>query len=180
MWLTGIDTTMTQVFTTCVVLKLVLLCLEIVEKRHLLDAQYCHLKSQMTCGVINISVFWWLNSLFITGLHKTLVLADLEDIEEDHCAENLERNLKKNWANASRHTPHALLRTMAWTLRWSLAAGIIPRLCVIGFKFSQPFLINALIKNIQSPIEMTNAGYGLAGAYALVYFGLAVATGLYW
>jgi len=171
---------MAQALTVCVVLKLVLLCLEIVEKRHLLDARYYHLKSGMTYGVINTSVFWWLNGLFITGLQKSLFLADLESIEEAHCAENLERNFEENWAKASRHAPHALLRTLAWTLRWSLAASIIPRLFMIGFKFSQPFLINALIHNIQSPTKMTDSGYGLAGAYALAYSGLAVSTGVYW
>ncbi|KAI9744668.1 MAG: hypothetical protein M1818_002197 [Claussenomyces sp. TS43310] len=180
LWLIGTDIQIERVFTVAVSLKFVLFCLEVVEKRRWLKPHFSHLKSETTGGFVNLSVFWWLNGVFLTGYNKILVLADIEGIEEAHRAQALERNIRENWAKTSRKTPHALLRTLAWTLRWSLAASIIPRLCSIGFKFSQPFLVGSLIDYLDSPIKDVHVGNGLIGAYALAYSGVAISTGFYW
>lgn len=76
----------------------------------------------------------------------------------------------------SNKTPHALFFTLLKTLKWPLLASVFPRLCLIGFNFSQPFLITAAIKLSQSPVtpQSQNEGYGLIGAYILVYVGIAV------
>lgn len=76
----------------------------------------------------------------------------------------------------SNKTPHALFFTLLKTLRWPLLASVFPRLCLIGFNFSQPFLITAAIELSQSPVtpKSQNEGYGLIGAYILVYVGIAV------
>ena len=51
-----------------------------------------------------------------------------------------------------------------------------PRLCLIGFNFCQPFLINRAVTFSQQAVttETTNVGYGLIGAYILVFVGIAV------
>jgi ATP-binding cassette subfamily C (CFTR/MRP) protein 1 len=71
---------------------------------------------------------------------------------------------------------HALLVTTAKSFRWSILAGVFPRLCMTGFTYAQPFLINTLINYIESPDPDVNInrGYGLIGAYMLVFFGAAV------
>ncbi|KAL8873713.1 MAG: hypothetical protein Q9174_000860 [Haloplaca sp. 1 TL-2023] len=50
-----------------------------------------------------------------------------------------------------------------------------------GFNFSQPFLITRAIEFNQQPVtqETTNQGYGLIGAYFLVYVGIAISTTQY-
>jgi ATP-binding cassette subfamily C (CFTR/MRP) protein 1 len=60
--------------------------------------------------------------------------------------------------------------------RWSLFRAILPRLFLIGFKYSQPFLIDALISLISKDrTQMSiNKGRGLIAAYILVYAGIAV------
>lgn len=72
--------------------------------------------------------------------------------------------------------PHALLIATATTYRWSLLAGVFPRLCVTGFTYAQPFLINTLINYLESsdPNFARNDGYGLIAAYIIVFFGAAV------
>lgn len=52
----------------------------------------------------------------------------------------------------------------------------MPRLFVIGLTFAQPFLINRAIELSDSPKNRVtnNDGYGIIGAYAIVYLGLAV------
>ncbi|KAH6694276.1 P-loop containing nucleoside triphosphate hydrolase protein [Leptodontidium sp. MPI-SDFR-AT-0119] len=180
LWLIGADVTIQRVFVTCVSLKFVLFCLEVIEKRRWLKPKYSRLKSEAIGGFVNLSVFWWLNGIFLDGFHKILVLADIEGIEEAHRAEALEHNLQEVWSKIPKETPHALLRALAWTLRWPLAASIFPRICSIGFKFSQPFLIATLIDYLDSPFKQASVSNGLIGAYALAYSGVAISTGYYW
>lgn len=54
-------------------------------------------------------------------------------------------------------------------------APFFPRLCLTGFTFAQPFLVNRVITYLENggPRDK-NIGYGLMGAYALTYTGLAV------
>lgn len=54
-------------------------------------------------------------------------------------------------------------------------------MCVIGLALSQPFLVQEAISYVSSPDDFhhKDVGYGLIGAYAFVYIGTAVFTGLY-
>ncbi len=55
---------------------------------------------------------------------------------------------------------------------------IPPRACLTALSFCQPFLINHAITLSQDQItnETTQKGYGLIGAYFLVYVGIAVGS----
>ena len=61
-------------------------------------------------------------------------------------------------------------------LKWSLLAPILPRLILVVFNVSQPLLIRRVIDFLNEPEndDTRNVGYGLIGAYVLVYAGLAV------
>ena len=50
------------------------------------------------------------------------------------------------------------------------------RLALIGFTFSQPLLVNRLLKYLSEPKtpENINVVYGIIAAYGVVYIGLAV------
>jgi ATP-binding cassette, subfamily C (CFTR/MRP), member 1 len=54
----------------------------------------------------------------------------------------------------------------------------IPKLFQIGFTYTQPFLISAAIRLASLPQGQPydNIGYGLIGAYAIVYTGIAVSS----
>ncbi len=71
-----------------------------------------------------------------------------------------------------------LFNTTLGVLKWPLLAAAFPRLCLLGFSFAQPFLINRAILFASSPdtLENRNVGYGLIGAYVLVYVGIAVSS----
>lgn len=58
----------------------------------------------------------------------------------------------------------------------SIMAPIIPRLCMMAFVYAQPFLIKQAISLALFPKtqEYDNWGYGLIGAFVIVYGGLAV------
>lgn len=54
------------------------------------------------------------------------------------------------------------------------------RLALIGFNYSQPFLVTAVVNYIQGtwPNETDNVGYGLIGAAIIIYLGIAVSCTL--
>jgi hypothetical protein len=59
---------------------------------------------------------------------------------------------------------------------WLVLCTIIPRLCLIGFTFAQPFLIERATEYMRSPIDQDTykVGGALIAAYFLVYVGLGV------
>jgi hypothetical protein len=62
------------------------------------------------------------------------------------------------------------------TLKWPLLKVVPPRVALSALNFCQPFLINRAITLSQQAINQTTTqiGYGLIGAYILVYVGIAV------
>ena len=65
-------------------------------------------------------------------------------------------------------------------VKWELLIASIPRLTIIGFKYAQPFLLQATISYVsERGNQPKDVGLGLVAAYALVYTGLAVLTASY-
>jgi hypothetical protein len=64
---------------------------------------------------------------------------------------------------------HALARTL-WV---KLLLPIPPKLAILAFTFCQPLALTRIIAFLENS-EDISIGYGLVGAYALVYVGLAV------
>jgi hypothetical protein len=76
----------------------------------------------------------------------------------------------------SRTGSRSLFAATLLTLKWPVLAVLPPRLSLIAFNFCQPFLINRAVTFSQEPVtsQTTNIGYGLIGAYVLVFVGIAV------
>lgn len=130
-------------------------------------------------GVLNRSLFWWLNMLIQKGRRNVLSLGDLYDTDKE-----LSSFLRQN----SRHhgtinippedTPYFAILPC---FKLPLLTLIFPRLCLIGFRFSQPLLINraiSWIEAIDTP-ENKDVCYSLIGATALIYIELAISTAQY-
>lgn len=77
---------------------------------------------------------------------------------------------------ANTSSQHALFWTFVAHYKWSLLAGVLPRLAYIGFLFAQPFLVQRVLDftTAAAGVDAPNTGYGLVGAYAIVYIGIAV------
>lgn len=62
--------------------------------------------------------------------------------------------------------------------RWAIASAFLPRLCMTGFTFAQPFLLTRVVSFVSesNSIVSKNYGYGLIVASVLIYLGLAVTT----
>lgn len=66
------------------------------------------------------------------------------------------------------------------TLQRSLYAIVVPRLALLAFTICQPLVLNRFLIFLDDDPESKNVGYGLIGAYGLVYFGIAGSQALYW
>ena len=55
---------------------------------------------------------------------------------------------------------------------------VLPRLLLVGLRFSLPFLVSDSITYTKSSDVSPNTGYGLIGAFALVFIGLAVSSSI--
>jgi Na+/proline symporter len=72
------------------------------------------------------------------------------------------------------HKSAALLKFCFWSNKWLLIAGVIPRLCLIAFTFSQPFLLARVIDHQKDPDSSQAARTWDVIAYVVVYVGIAV------
>lgn len=78
-------------------------------------------------------------------------------------------------------TPNTLHIETFKAVKRPLLAAIPARACVVAFNFCQPVLLTRSLEFFAEPVNKatTNVGYGMIGAYILVYVGLAVAMGQY-
>jgi ATP-binding cassette subfamily C (CFTR/MRP) protein 1 len=58
--------------------------------------------------------------------------------------------------------------------------GIFPRICLIGFRYAQPFLLSRAVNFSNNPEEPDSTGWGLTAAFSLVFLGIAISSGGYY
>jgi hypothetical protein len=102
-------------------------------------------------------------------------------MEQTYVGFIIEQNAVLINPSAHRKTKHELAYAVTKMLRWPLVLPVFPRLALLGFTFCQPLLVGRLLAFLQKSDgqESHNIGYGLIGAYAAVYFGMAVSNSLY-
>jgi hypothetical protein len=120
------------------------------------------------------ATFAWLSSTFWKGHRNVISLDDLPPFDTKLKSEELCRQLTLTWASYDHRARHSLLRACLRTYLASFLSPTLPRLCLIAFLFTQPFLVSATLNHIGSPDADSNHGWGLIGAWALVYLGIAV------
>ncbi|KAH8805474.1 putative ABC multidrug transporter [Xylogone sp. PMI_703] len=162
------------VFTVSVVLKFVVLLLETFEKRGLLRNEYADYPPEATAGVYSRNFFVWLCPLLIQGFSKEL---DVNQLDPNDKALIPDSGLQERWKRCNQSLAHSLLWVYTVHYRWYLAAAVVPRLALTGFRFAQPFLVQTAVEFISEPTDpmSANRGYGLIAAYAIVYIGIAIA-----
>lgn len=169
-------------------LKLALLVTEAQSKRQRLDQSYQGLTPEATSSPFSRGTFWWLRSLLWRGFRTPLKLEDMFGLEKSMSSDALESSFSDAWRRSSSYERYRLLRITISVLKGPLLAVVIPRLLQTAFTFSQPFLVAAVILHIEavtkSPDSETSdflkdEGYGLIGATALIFLGIAVSSAMY-
>ncbi|TLD19247.1 hypothetical protein PspLS_09793 [Pyricularia sp. CBS 133598] len=182
LWMLGDSRTIPAVFTASLAIRAIMLILESTEKRSILLPELKGCSHEVTSGPLNRGVFFWLSTLFLRGYSKVLSLNDLYPLDEAMVSEVLYGRLAEVWDKVpDRAAPGALFNAWLSAFGGPVMAAVIPKLLQIGFTYAQPFLITAAIELAVTPQDEpnNNRGYGLIGAYFLVYTGIAVTTGQY-
>ncbi|KAK1463361.1 ABC transporter [Colletotrichum melonis] len=182
LWMLGPHQTIPAIFTCTLAVRAVMILLESTEKRRILVPEHKGYSREVTSGTFNRSVFFWLTSLFINGYRNILQLDDLYPLDPKLASEPLYRKLAGAWDQVPDKTvPGALFSTWLRAFAGPLAAAIVPKLFQIAFNYAQPFLIDEAIRLASQPQQQpyNNHGFGLIGAYVIVYTGIAVSTGQY-
>ncbi|KAM0352097.1 hypothetical protein ACHAP4_009109 [Fusarium culmorum] len=159
------------VFTCSFALKVTLLILEEWPKVLVRENEKIR---ETSSGVINRSVFWWLNSLFLQGYRGILETADLQNIDPKFDTDHVSGPLEERWLRDPKNGPSSLLKCTFLAYKWQFAAGILPRLLHSGFNFAQPFLIQSVITFVGRKEMSVQISSGLIGATVLIYLGFAI------
>ncbi|KAJ6151124.1 hypothetical protein N7470_007718 [Penicillium chermesinum] len=161
--------------------KVALVILEAVEKRRILRTEYAGYPPEATAGLYNRCLFWWMNPIFKLGFSTALSIEDLFVLDNELSSEKLLAAFEERWSQVKAKSPNALLFECFKAAKRPLLAALPARACVVAFNVTQPLLLTRSLNFFNEPVNSatTNVGYGLIGAYALVYLGLAVSMGQY-
>lgn len=134
-----------------------------------------------TSGVFSLGVFFWLNKLFLAGYRSILTIETLLPLDRSLDPEALHDKFARNMDYAKiKGDGFGLVKVLVRTLTVPLLLPIVPRLALLGFTFSQPFFIEALLGYLAEPTLDPNIGYGLIGASILIYTGIATSMAFTW
>lgn len=179
LWLSGATKSIAAVFTSTLGVKVMILIAEAIEKRGILIDRYRNSSPEVTSGIYSRSFFWWLNSLMTTGFRRVIQNEDLYPIDEEMSSAFLKDRGELVWSRTRRARQRALLWSTLKATRAAFCYCIFPRLCLIGFRYAQPFLLSRTVDFANSPEQPDSVGWGLTGAFGLAFLGLAVANGSY-
>lgn len=181
LWLLNDSDGLAALFTAMLGVKLIMFIQEIQGKRNILRAAWQQLSPEATSGIFSRGLFWWVNGLMKKGYNTLLSVEGLYATDESLKSVWLLKKLNSLWEKrkADGAGKHALFFSVLASLKDILLLAVFPRLCLTGFKFAQPFLIHRIISYVQDSTTNTrNDAFGLIGATALIYMGIAVRNNL--
>ncbi|OAA60779.1 ABC transporter [Cordyceps fumosorosea ARSEF 2679] len=155
-------------------MRLVLLVLEEVPKTKLIiDPELRTISNgEATSGFFSRSLFVFLLPMLRSGYNGILVLDDLSDLGIEFAARGLLLTLSDHWPASLRTSANSLFIACCKTWKWALLIILIPRLCLTGFVYSQPFVMRAVITHIGQPYSDEMGG--LIGATLTAFGGAAL------
>ncbi|KAL2191494.1 hypothetical protein L209DRAFT_673580 [Thermothelomyces heterothallicus CBS 203.75] len=172
-----------RVFTSCVAFKALIIILESHSKSRWIRWDVKEHSPEETTGLYGLGAYVWLNKLFLAGYRKILRIDDLFPLDKAMTSETLHTKLSHHIdISRFRGKRHGLAQATARALAVPLLLPVGPRIALGAFQFCQPFLINTLLEYLKQPAGQspTNIGYGLIGATAIIYVGIAASNALYW
>lgn len=161
--------------STSLAIRLVLLILQNCEKKRWLLKKSEKLSDESIGGPFNRSFFVWLNGLLRQGYTALLNGNELPHIHEKLSSQDLSKSFEAAWANCNQNRKNALMFAIVQCLRWEIIGIALPRLAVIGFSVAQPFIVGRVVDVLNETSSVSlDKGYGLIGATAIVFIGIAV------
>ncbi|KAF3352357.1 Protein BCP1 [Verticillium dahliae VDG1] len=169
-----------RLYTASVVTKFAILIAETKSKTRWLRWKIDEHSPEETSDVMSLTVYLWLNKLFRYGYSHVLAIDDLYPLDKDIDSDLLQRKLEAVIERSRPGRKLGLARSLARALAIPYIMPTAPRIALIGFSFSQPLFIRALLEYLQEPNAPRSTSYGLIGAAVLIYGGAAFARALQW
>lgn len=140
-------------------------------------------------GFWNRIFYLWLNQTLYSGFRVILNVDNLDNLENIFSSEALAERFNESWRKrklvfiniyihdltllANNTSKHSLARACLHATLGHVLAIVFPRLCLSFFMFVQPFFLEAVVSAVEAKSQ-SNTKYGLLGAAALIYLGVAV------
>ncbi|KAJ3496732.1 hypothetical protein NLG97_g2449 [Lecanicillium saksenae] len=131
---------------------------------------------EATSGFYGRIFFFFLTPLLRMGYQGVLKLDDLSDLSVEFAAQRLFSELQDQWPASKYKSKNAFFYACFKAWKWPFCLMLFPRLCVTGFKYSKPFLMQSIIGHISKPNDDAKAG--LIGGVVLVFLGNATFQGI--
>ncbi|OAR05734.1 hypothetical protein LLEC1_03461 [Akanthomyces lecanii] len=147
-----------QCFTPVIgVIQLVLLFLECTSKQDIFLPQYKSLAPVETANLFSAVSFWWMNRLLAQGNKHIFQNDDMPPLDCHLQAAGLNETIKHAWsARAKPETKWTLCSVLLKTHTRQFITAMIPRLFKVLFDCSQPLLIKAVIRYVESPYRQSS------------------------
>ncbi|KAF6806954.1 ABC multidrug transporter, partial [Colletotrichum musicola] len=161
------------------ILKLVVILLESVEKRRLGPRDSKGYSPEEWSGLWNRGFCYWLNHLLWNGHRSRLSGDDLYPIQKELSSEKLDQD----GAYVSSTGLLGIGRYLVKSLGWRLMYPVVPRMLLVGFNISQPLLIKTILRYLKdADLEIWPDGTEkfIIIAVVPVYLGIALSTSIYW
>lgn len=156
--------------------RLLLLILEEIPKKNLLiDSGMRRVAAgEATSGFFTRTFFLFLHPMMRTGFRGILAMHDLDSLDIEFSSRDLLSKLSDCWPTTKRGAKHSLLIACCMAWKGAIFVILIPRLCVTGFIFAQPFVMRSTILAVKEPNNWNDERGGLLGAIVLSFGGAAV------
>jgi hypothetical protein len=175
------EITYSSLFCVAVALKAAILLLEAKQKTKWVLWNEKEHSPEETSSVFNLGVFFWLKNLFQSGYRKVLTIEDLYPLDSEFDAKLLHDKFSQNMDYSKlKNDRYGLAKVLVRTLKLHLLLPMFPRLCQVGFTFSQPLFMERLLDYLEKPDLEKSTGYGFIGASFLIYLGIAISMAFYW
>lgn len=183
LWLIDGGSALTCLFTVTSLFKVALMALEATEKRRMLLRLEQKSSPEETSSIYNQGIFYWLNRLLWLGARRSIGIDDMWELPEALRASQVAAPFMNSWRLARiRKWRHPSIYALLRTLKWHIFGSVGPRIALLLLTICTPIISNKLLAYLEAPTDLTtiNIGFGLIGAFALVYISIAVSGGLYW
>lgn len=171
-----------RIFTATVAFKVLILLLESKKKTEWLHWNSEKHSPEESSGFFDLGLFTWLTRLFIAGYSSVLSMNNLYSLDESLSSEKMHDQLSACFRKtASSKSRFRLAKALGQALLGPILLPVLPRLVLMGFTFSQPFFIASVLSTLvqKGQDAATADGFGLIGASAIIYTGIALSRAFY-
>lgn len=171
-----------RIFTAAITFKVLVLLLESKKKTAWLHWDSEKHSPEESSGFFDLGLFIWLARLFRTGFSSVLSMGNLYHLDENLSSEKMHQQLNVYFGrSASSGSKFRLAKALVRALIGPVLMPVLPRLILMGFTFSQPFFLASVLSMLAHGKKdgARTDGFGLIGAAAIIYTGIALSRAFY-